>query len=455
MDNGITDLAEIAEAAYVTKQTASYHLMTLVNQGRVRKISRGKYELQPETDIRICEPFIRKKVDHSIGDRLHEISLNTIEKNLLLEISSKENGNEKWSGREIAKKCSISRNTALKYLKILEEKGLITITIEGRNYVFTPTMVTLEGIFRYFEYSKNGSKWDRTSSKSEPFIEPPTFESFLTWVQRNAHRMIIQFMLLRCDNEILRGSGWIWGRKSCHKHLDIAYIFKTKDPRSHIINVLPKHPFIFTSEIEFQEKMVAFVNDLIERLEKYGIVIDLSQPAEIKMQHVALENDEFARKVVRKGLLYFKSKVKTVGPDGEIIEYAIKIDKSKLVHTEFEGTEAERLTENYTEFIDRVATGEIDYHTIKKLPEITENLKQDIEKIEGVQEIITQNIRDFSVNLESHTGTVRDMKCSSENLKITTISLTTIIKTLEITVKSLKESVEQLTLDKFMEGKNG
>ena len=55
----------------------------------------------------------------------------------------------------------------------------------------------------------------------------------------------------------------------------------------------------------------------------------------------------FPRKVVKKGLLYFKSKIQAVDSTGEIIEYVTKIDKSEKLHIEFEGREAHHIAETF------------------------------------------------------------------------------------------------------------
>ncbi|MBU7009446.1 MAG: winged helix-turn-helix domain-containing protein, partial [Theionarchaea archaeon] len=41
-----------------------------------------------------------------------------------------------------------------------------------------------------------------------------TFEDYIAWQQKNAHRLIIQFKLIRCNHNRLKGTGWIFGKKS-------------------------------------------------------------------------------------------------------------------------------------------------------------------------------------------------------------------------------------------------
>jgi hypothetical protein len=186
-----------------------------------------------------------------------------------------------------------------------------------------------------------------------------TFEDYIAWQQKNAHRLIIQFKLLRCNHHRLKSTGWIFGKKSIHYHFTEAFIFKSKDPSKEVINVLPKNPFMFVSPFEFEDQIIGFVNEVIDRLNEYGIVIDLSEPAEIKMEHVALEDDIFARKVVQKGLLYFVS----------------------TIHTRDSNEDP------YETFIDDVVSGKIDRNDLKELPYkvdgINTGIKEEFEKIEN------------------------------------------------------------------------
>jgi hypothetical protein len=267
---------------------------------------------------------------------------------------------------------------------------------------------------------------------SENVLE--TFDDYLMWQQKNAHRLIIQFKLLRCSHPRLKGSGWIFGQKSIHKHFTTAYIYKSKDPTGDIINVLPKNPFIFMSPFEFEDQIIVFVNEVIKELRDYGIIIDLSEPAEIKLQHEAIEDDPFARKVIEKGLLYFESKVLAVDANGELMKYVIKIDKSKSLHLEFEGSEAHHLNENLEAFVDDVVTGRIDRKKLRDIPSIIENLKKDIElnmgiieerltksinHIEDTQKLLHQNQLDLSENLVACMDMVKRIGEASESVAIT------------------------------------
>jgi predicted transcriptional regulator len=235
-----------------------------------------------------------KNSSQSIGKNTDPLVLHPAEKNILLDILSKENTYELLSERELARKSNISRYAAKKYTRNLEKKKLITIKRKGKQLIFTPTEVAIKGLSGFFSSVKTGSKNDSSSSKVQPISQPvdskvqpivnnilETFEDYLSWQQKNAHRIIIQFKLLRRDHSKLKRSGWIFGQKSIHKHFTQAYIFKSKDPSAEIINVLPKYPFIFTSEFEFQDQLISFINELIDRLKDYGIIIDLSEPAEI------------------------------------------------------------------------------------------------------------------------------------------------------------------------------
>jgi hypothetical protein len=264
---------------------------------------------------------------------------------------------------------------------------------------------------------------------SENILE--TLDDYLIWQQKNAHRMIIQFKLLRCSHPRLKGTGWIFGQKSIHRHFTEAYIFKSKDPKGEFVNVLPRNPFIFMSPFEFEDQILTFVNEVIDVLRDHGMIIDLSEPAEVKLQHEALEDDPFARKVIEKGLLYFESKVVTVDPTGELMKYVIKIDKSKSLHLEFEGSEAHHLTENLEAFVDDVITGRIDRKKLREIPYKVENLKKEIgneinnieerlnksiQHIEDTQKLLHQNQSDISEDLVACMEIVKKIGEASESV---------------------------------------
>lgn len=274
------------------------------------------------------------------------------------------------------------------------------------------------------------------------------------WQQKNAHRLIIQFKLLRCNHNRLKSTGWIFGKKSIQRHFTEAYIFKSKDPPKEIINVLPKNLFIFTSPFEFEDQILRFVNEVIDRLREYEIVIDLSEPAEIKMEHLAFEDDVFARKVIKKGLLYFESKIHTIDSTGELIQYVLKIDKSKKLHLECEGKEAHHMAETYEAFIDDVVSGKIDRKDLRELPHtvnaIQTGIKQEFEKIENTlssnigkisttQAVLHQNQLEFSQNLVSHTQMVKTISEAAQ-------SVSKAADTIKEVTESLKETQEILVM---------
>ena len=336
LTNNISRLKDIAQFAGVDPSTVHYHVRNLIREERVIKVSWGEYSLADESHLKnhdlIFEKFL-KNSSQSIGENTHPMELHPVEKNILLDILSTENKYEMYSERELARKSKISRYAVKKYTRNLEKKKLIIIKRQGKQLIYTPTEVAIKGLSGFFSSVKTGSKINSSSSKVQPITQPvdskvqpmvttntlDTFEDHLSWQQKNAHRIIMQFKLLRCNHQRLKKSGWIFGQKSIHKHFTQAYIFKSKDPTAEIINVLPKHPFIFTSEFEFQTQIITFVNEVIDRLKEYGIIIDLSEPAEIRLQHEALENDAFARNAIKKGLLYFRSSVKQVDSTGEIM----------------------------------------------------------------------------------------------------------------------------------------
>jgi len=444
LTNNISRLKDIAQFAGVDSSTVHYHVRNLIREERVIKISWGKYSLADEAHLKnhsvTFEKFL-KNSSQSMGENTHSIELHPVEKNILMDILSTENKYELFSERELARKSKISRYAVKKYTRNLEKKKLITIKHYRNQLIFTPTEVAIKGLSGFFSSVKTGSKNDSSSSKVQPITQPvdskvqpivntdtlDTFEDHLSWQQKNAHRIIMQFKLLRCNHQRLKKSGWIFGQKSIHKHFTQAFIFKSKDPSAEIINILPKHPFIFISEFEFQDQLILFVNEVIDRLKEYGIIIDLSEPAEIRLQHEALENDAFARKAIKKGLLYFKSSVKQMDSTGEIMEYAVAIDKSKEIHLEFEGSEAHHFVEEYEGFIDDVATRRIDRRDLKEIPHVIKRvderiggmentLQSSIQDIQETQKILHQNQLTFSENLASHVDMVQNINRAAESL---------------------------------------
>ena len=192
------------------------------------------------------------------------------------------------------------------------------------------------------------------------------------------------------------------------------------------------------------------MNEVILRLRNYGIVIDLSEPAVIRMQHEAVEDDVFARKLIRRGLLHFRCKVKTVDSTGETMEYVVGIDKSKKLHFEIEGREAHVLTANFEAFVDDVISGKIDRKVLREMPqrldniqgwirhefgEIEETLERNIEGIQDTQKLLHQNQLEFSQNLITHVEMVQkigeaamSVKQAADTVKDVTEALYDVIK---------------------------
>ncbi|MBU7030149.1 MAG: hypothetical protein HXS48_24665 [Theionarchaea archaeon] len=472
--NNISQLKDIACFADVVPSTAHYHLRNLIREERVVKVSWGKYLFSDDQPVNDNGKFLKsngrtfekllKNFSQSCRESAGSLGLDPVEKNILMDILSKENRYEHFSERELARKSNVSRYSVKKYTQNLEKKQLIKIKREGKQLVFVPTEIAINGLREFFQSCETGSKIDSSSLKIQPIDQPvenskfqpisemsndpqseeplrnvaaetpstytpsenvlETFDDYLAWQQKNAHRMIIQFKLLRCNHPRLKRTGWIFDKKRIHKHFTEAYIFKSKDPTGEFINVLPKKPFIFTSPFEFEDKIIAFVSEVVERLREYGMALDLSEPAEIKLEHAALEDNVFARKIIRKGLLYFKSKVVTVDSTGELITYAIAIDKSKKLHLEVEGKEAHRLMENCEEFIDDIATKRIDPKLLRELPQELTKIKKGIEENKEKQTTFDENVKLFLDTIEFY----------SENIK-THISAMT----------SLTQSIDQLT----------
>jgi len=529
LTNNLTKLKDIAYFAAVDPSTAHYHLRNLIRQERVIKLSWGRYAFPDSPALKetgqFFEKFLRNS-SQSIRVNTGYMELHPTEKNILVDILSKDNRYLQLSERELARRNNISRYKVKKYTHKLEKKRLITIEREGKQLIYTPTQVAISAFSAFLHSEKTGSKIDSSSSKVQPITskkwpitnekggvsgkdvlqdqfspgvpedvghqgipsapgtpqneyltlgtapEDPghpdtspqnvlqTFEDYIAWQQKNAHRLIIQFKLLRCNHNRLKGTGWIFGKKSIHKHFTEAFIFKSKDPSKEIINVLPKKPFIFVSPFEFEDQIITFVNEVIDRLKEYGITIDLSEPAEIRLEHVALEDDIFARKVVKKGLLYFKSKIQTVDSTGELIEYVIKIDKSKKLHAEFEGREAHHMAETYEAFIDDVVSGKIDRkdlremsHTVKgiktqvkeEFEKIEKKLSSNVEKIHTTQAVLHNNQLEFSQNLVSHTKMVKTIEEAAESVNKAADTIREVTESLKECLQLFRKGMESLT----------
>jgi Mn-dependent DtxR family transcriptional regulator len=435
LSNKISRLRDIAHFAEVDPSTAHYHLKNLIREGRVIRTSWGHYAFSDPTFLgNSGKTFdkLLKNFSQSIGGKRELHELHPVQKNILMDILSKDNKYEQFSERELARRNSISRYSVKKYTEKLEKSKLIIIKREKNQFVYLPTELAIKGLTDFFESLNTGSKVDSSSSKIQPLnpgvqpvdpvdshnppdlpedtsLVPPTsnvfetFDEYIAWQQKNAHRLFIQFKLLHCNHSRLKKTGWIFGEKSIRKHFAEAYIFKSKDPQGHFINVLPKNPIIFFSPFEFEEKIVTLVNEVIDRLREYQIVIDLSEPAEVKMAHVALEDDVFARKVIEKGLLYFKSKV-VMDATGERIAYVIKIDKSKSLHLEFEGREIPQKVDNLKEEFGR------------EINDIGERLDTSIKDIGKTQELLHQNQVKITENLVSFMEIVEKVSEASESM---------------------------------------
>ncbi|MBU7028481.1 MAG: winged helix-turn-helix transcriptional regulator [Theionarchaea archaeon] len=421
--NNIFRLKDIAHFAEVDRSTAHYHLRNLIKEERATKVSWGHYAFSDKNFLdHGGETFekLLKNFSHLGRCTRGRSGLHPVEKNILMDILSKDNKYERFSERELARKNNISRYMVKKYTEKLEKKKLIIIKREKNQLVFVPTELAVNGLTTFFEVVKSGSKIGKESSKIQPIYQPvensyqppdglhdsdqetdpldvlETFDDYIAWQQKNAHRMIIQFKLLKCNHDRLKGTGWIFDKKRIHRHFTEAYIFKSKDPTGHFVNVLPKHPFIFTSPFEFEDKIVAFVNEVIDRLRDYQMIVDLSEPAEIRLQHEAIEDDPFSRKVIKKGLLYFESKVVTVDQTGELIKYVMKIDKSKSLHFEFEGPEAHLLTEKVEAFVDDIITGKIDRKKLREVPQKVEMLKKELgREIQHIEDRLDTSVKDI------------------------------------------------------------
>jgi len=148
-------LKDIAHFSGIHPSTAHYHLRNLTREGKVTKVSRGKYSLSGRHSFKDGSHFFDRDLtdsSHFFDTFLKDLSLATgdeltnltfIEKNILIEILSIKNRHEKYSERELSKICNVSRNTIKKYAQKLEKRKLIEITKEHNQYVYEPTNVVI------------------------------------------------------------------------------------------------------------------------------------------------------------------------------------------------------------------------------------------------------------------------------------------------------------------------
>jgi len=153
--NNTSRLKDIAHFAGIHPATAHYHLRNLTREGKVAKVSRGKYSLPGSHSFEDGSHFFDKDLtdgSHFFDTFLRDLSLATgdeltnftfIEKKILIEILSTKNRHEKHSERELSKICNVSRNTIKKYTQKLEKRKLIEITKEHNQYVYEPTNVVI------------------------------------------------------------------------------------------------------------------------------------------------------------------------------------------------------------------------------------------------------------------------------------------------------------------------
>jgi len=456
-------LGDIAEFAGVNPSTAYHHLSNLMRSRKVKRIGRGQYILSvceekgeqiDDSDFRKYRKFFE---DFSNFEKTLPLKLNHHEKNILLEVLSKENRYAPFTATDLAEKCNLSVKSTIQYARSLEKKGLIEVSKQGRMLVFVPKDVAIKGIIEFFQSSKKEEKVDKRYSKKEkvkskdqdtrdnqPIFE--TFEEALQYQIFNAHRMILQFKLLRCDHKELKRTAWIFGKKSIRKHLKEAYIYKSKNVESEIINICPKKHFIFRTQFEFQDQLTEFINNLIKRLKDYGIILDISKPVKVCLEHRAIENDEFATESVRKGLLYLKCKTVVKDQKGEPLEIVTVIDKSRAIHLEFQGPEAAHYAENYSDFVEDVATGRIDKEALRDLPEQNKRITQNISEMARTTQLFSQIQETYGKNIQAHIGTIDKLGTSVEEFTEKTTdaigNLTHVIEELKNLIKPEYEESE-------------
>jgi hypothetical protein len=135
--------------------------------------------------------------------------------------------------------------------------------------------------------------------------------------------------------------------------------------------------------------------------------------------------------------------VKQVASTGDIMEYAVAIDKSKEIHLEFEGSEAHHFVEEYEGFIDDVATGRIDRRDLRKMPGVIERvderiggmetiLQSSIQDIQDTQNMLHQNQLLFSENLASHVDMVQKISKVADSLNRATENINKALENLHL-----------------------
>ena len=111
------------------------------------------------------------------------------------------------------------------------------------------------------------------------------------------------------------------------------------------------------------------------------------------------------------------------------MEYVIAIDKSKKLHLEIEGREAQKLMENYEEFIDDVVTKRIDPKFLRELPEQNKKLKEKMQTIQDDQTRFDDTLHSFSETVQFY----------SENIKTHIDVLTSLTKSVNRSIEASKK----------------
>jgi DNA-binding MarR family transcriptional regulator len=181
LTNNISRLKDIAAFAGVDPSTAHYHMRNLMRDERVLKMVWGHYTLSDnlngksqiflDNDGKSFEKLLRN-FSQPGGGRRGPGDLDPMEKNVLMDILSKDNKYEQFSERELARRNKVSRYMVKKYTEKLEKNKLIVINQVGNKYVYTPTELAIKGLAGFFDSVKNGSKVDSSSSKIQPTNEP-------------------------------------------------------------------------------------------------------------------------------------------------------------------------------------------------------------------------------------------------------------------------------------------
>lgn len=124
--NSISRLKDIADFAEVDRSTAHYHLRNLIKEERVIKVSWGNYAFSDKNYLdhtgKTFEKLL-KNFSHLGGETGRSKELHPVERNILMDILTKDNKYERFSEQELARKNDISRYMVKNILKNWKRKS--------------------------------------------------------------------------------------------------------------------------------------------------------------------------------------------------------------------------------------------------------------------------------------------------------------------------------------------